>query len=68
MSVLRIEGYVIISADGMLANSDRVMPDALKFEGDQSFFTLHSIAPISSFTGGIRSRINQTPHAGRVLF
>jgi len=38
MSVLRIEGYVIISADGMLANSDRVMPDALKFEGDQSFF------------------------------
>jgi hypothetical protein len=35
----RIEGYVIVSADGMLANADHVMPDALKFEGDKSFFT-----------------------------
>jgi len=38
MSALRIEGYVIVSADGMLANADRVMPDALKFEGDKRFF------------------------------
>jgi dihydrofolate reductase len=36
---LRIEGYVIVSADGMLANADRVMPDELKFEGDKQFFT-----------------------------
>jgi dihydrofolate reductase len=36
---LRIEGYVIVSADGMLANADRVMPDQLKFEGDKQFFT-----------------------------
>jgi dihydrofolate reductase len=36
---LRIDGYVIVSADGMLANADRVMPDALKFEGDKRFFT-----------------------------
>jgi hypothetical protein len=35
----RIEGYVIVSADGMLANADRVMPDGLKFEGDKAFFT-----------------------------
>src|SRR3984885_6013306 len=35
---LRIEGYVIVSADGMLANADRVMPDELKFEGDKQFF------------------------------
>ena len=34
-----IEGYVIVSADGMLADADRVMPDALKFEGDKRFFT-----------------------------
>jgi hypothetical protein len=39
MSALRIEGYVIVSADGMLANAERVMPDALKFEGDKRFFT-----------------------------
>jgi hypothetical protein len=38
MAALRIEGYVIVSADGMLASSDRVMPESLKFEGDQSFF------------------------------
>lgn len=39
MPALRIEGYVIVSADGMLANADRVMPDTLKFEGDKQFFT-----------------------------
>ena len=38
MSGLRIEGYVIVSADGMLANADRTMPDELKFKGDQEFF------------------------------
>jgi dihydrofolate reductase len=37
--VLHIDGYVIVSADGMLANADRVMPDELKFEGDKRFFT-----------------------------
>jgi hypothetical protein len=35
----RIDGYVIVSADGMLANADRVMPIELKFEGDAKFFT-----------------------------
>src|SRR4030081_3182811 len=35
----RIEGYVIVSADGMLANAARLMPDELTFEGDKRFFT-----------------------------
>jgi dihydrofolate reductase len=39
MSELRIDGYVIVSADGMLADASRVMPMALKFEGDKRFFT-----------------------------
>ena len=39
MSGLRIEGYVIVSADGRLANAANVMPDELKFEGDKKFFT-----------------------------
>lgn len=39
MPVFRIEGYVIVSADGMLANADHVMPDELKFEGDKRFFS-----------------------------
>lgn len=37
-SGLAIEGYVIVSSDGMLADAG-VMPDALKFPGDQQFFT-----------------------------
>lgn len=39
MTALRIEGYVIVSADGKLANASNVMPDELKFEGDKRFFT-----------------------------
>src|ERR1700753_2042852 len=39
MAGYRIEGYVIVSADGMLANANNVMPDELKFEGDKQFFT-----------------------------
>jgi dihydrofolate reductase len=39
VSALRIEGYVIVSADGRLADARNVMPDELKFEGDAKFFT-----------------------------
>ena len=39
MTTPRIEGYVIVSADGMLANADHVMPGELKFEGDKQFFS-----------------------------
>jgi dihydrofolate reductase len=39
MPRLRIEGYVIVSADGMLANADHLMPHELNFEGDKRFFT-----------------------------
>jgi len=38
MPAHRIAGYVIVSADGMLANADRTMPNELKFKGDQEFF------------------------------
>lgn len=39
MPALRFEGYVIVSADGMLADAQNFMPDELKFEGDKRFFT-----------------------------
>ena len=39
MTTPRIDGYVIVSADGMLASADHVMPDELKFEGDKQFFS-----------------------------
>lgn len=35
---MRIEGYVILSADGMLADARGVMPRELKFDADQKFF------------------------------
>jgi len=33
-----IEGYAIISEDGMLADAAAIMPDSLKFAADQRFF------------------------------
>jgi dihydrofolate reductase len=33
-----VEGYAIVSEDGMLADASRHMPDALKFVADQQFF------------------------------
>ena len=37
--MLRVEGFVIVSAEGMLANAGHVMPVELKFEGDKRFFS-----------------------------
>jgi dihydrofolate reductase len=34
----RIEGYAIVSADGMLADADRRMPAGLQVKADQEFF------------------------------
>ena len=34
---LRIEGFAIVSADGMLAGADGLMPNSLKFAIDQKF-------------------------------
>jgi hypothetical protein len=51
----RIEGYAIVSEDGMLANAAGIMPDSLKFEADQLFFErrragwmvdLHELEPL----------------------
>jgi hypothetical protein len=39
MPAFRFNGYVIVSADGMLADASGVMPDSLKFPGDLAFFT-----------------------------
>jgi dihydrofolate reductase len=38
VATLRFEGYVIVSAEGMLADHSHVMPDSLKFAGDANFF------------------------------
>jgi len=33
-----IQGYAIVSSDGMIADADAMMPDALKLDADQRFF------------------------------
>ena len=38
LSSYRIEGYAIVSSDGMIADADALMPDVLKLEADQRFF------------------------------
>jgi hypothetical protein len=34
----RIEGLAIVSADGMIADAQRIQPDALRLEADQRYF------------------------------
>jgi dihydrofolate reductase len=34
----RVEGYVIVSADGMIADGKGVMPDSIRNDADQHFF------------------------------
>lgn len=65
---LRIEGYVIVSADGMLANADRVMPEQLKFEGDKRFFTA-ALDRVDLIVHGRHSREDQpnSPQRKRVV-
>jgi dihydrofolate reductase len=36
--VRRIEGYVIVSADGKLADGAHRMPDSIRYDADQEFF------------------------------
>ena len=36
---IRVEGFAIVSADGMIADRERKMPDGLKIDADARFFT-----------------------------
>jgi hypothetical protein len=65
---LRIEGYVIVSADGMLADANRVMPEALKFEGDKQFFNA-ALDRADLIVHGRHSHEGQpnSPHRRRII-
>jgi dihydrofolate reductase len=54
----RIEGYAIISEDGMLATAARIMPDSLKFEADQRFFE-HGLDGVDVVVHGRHSQEQQ---------
>jgi len=57
----RIEGYAIVSEDGMLANAAGVMPDSLKFEADKRFFE-HGLDGVDVVVHGRHSH-EQQPHS-----
>jgi dihydrofolate reductase len=59
MTTGRIEGYAIVSEDGMLADAARVMPDQLQFEADQRFFE-HGLDNIGVVVHGRHSQERQT--------
>lgn len=59
----RIEGYAIVSTDGMLANTAGVMPDDLKIEADQRFFA-EGLDGTVAVLHGRHSHENQ-PHSDR---
>ncbi len=58
----RIEGFAIISEDGMVADANGTMPSALINEADQKFlsdFLTGSIGLIFSSMGAIRMRTSR---------
>src|SRR5258708_4722093 len=57
----RIEGYAIVSTDGMLANAAGIMPDELKFDADQRFFE-RGLVGVDAVVHGRHSH-EQQPHS-----
>jgi dihydrofolate reductase len=55
----RIEGYAIVSEDGMLANAAGIMPAELKFEADQRFFA-HGLDGFEAVVHGRHSHEQQS--------
>src|SRR5471030_1773913 len=59
----RIEGYAIVSEDGMLADAAGIMPDSLKFEADKRFFE-RGLDGVDVVIHGRHSH-EQQPHSDR---
>jgi dihydrofolate reductase len=53
-----IEGYAIVSEDGMLADANRVMPASLQFKADQQFFE-HGLDGVDVVVHGRHSHEHQ---------
>jgi dihydrofolate reductase len=60
----RIEGYVIASSDGMLADSTGLMPDSLKIASDQQFF-MQALDRVDAVVSGRRSNEGQPDSSRR---
>jgi hypothetical protein len=64
VGALRIEGFAIVSIDGMLADRVGHMPDALKVEADQRFFA-QSLDRVAAAVHGRHSHEGQPNSARR---
>lgn len=64
-SPYRIEGFAIVSADGMLADADGVMPPELFIAGDQTFFE-QGLDGVAAVIHGRNSQ-EQQPKSGERL-
>jgi hypothetical protein len=60
----RIEGYAIVSEDGMLADATRTMPPSLMFEADQRFYE-HGLDQVDVVVHGRFSREQQKHSSSR---
>jgi len=58
MTAVFIAGFAIVSADGMLANAQGVMPQELMFEADQIYFE----NALDRFDVMVHGRNSQEPH------
>ena len=57
----RIEGYAIVSTDGMIANAAAIMPEELKLAADQRFFA-QGLDGVEAVVHGTHSH-EQQPHS-----
>jgi dihydrofolate reductase len=64
MALPRIEGYAIVSSDGMLADAQGVMPPGLFFDADQDFFH-RGVERASALVHGRHSHERYPPTAGK---
>lgn len=64
--MIRIEGYAIVSADGMIANADGQIPASLIFAADQLFFT-RALEEAALVVHGRHSRERPTSSSRRRL-